>query len=377
MAGGPDTGIGKKVPGAAPGRARRRQAVTIKHVAADAGVSLQTVSRVINGDPTVRPEMRARIQASIDKLGYVPSIAAQRMSGSHSYLILAINDRDRTIADWTARQGVDWVDQMLLGGMLTCAELGYRMMIELVDTHSDHVERELRATIAALQPDGVILTPPHSDNILITELLAEQQIPFARIGSMRPGPGIPMTMDDERAARLATEHLVELGHRRIGFISGSPEYSLSEWRVKGWRSAMKAAGLQGKGLLAEGDFSFESGERAARRLLGLTDPVTAIIASNDQMTLASLEVARELGLDVPEDLSLISFDDTPIVRFTRPALTAVDQPIAATASRAVEAIIDVRRGAAPPQEILVVPAALIERQSTARAIPRKRRGVRN
>jgi LacI family transcriptional regulator len=176
--------------------ARRRQAVTIKHVAADAGVSLQTVSRVINKEPNVRPAMQERVQDSINRLGYVPSIAAQRMSGSRSYLILAINDRERTIADWRTRRGTDWVDQMLLGGMLKCAEHGYRMIFELVDTHNDHVERELSATIAALQPDGVILTPPHSENPLVTGLLAERHIPFARIGSIASGPGISMTMDD-------------------------------------------------------------------------------------------------------------------------------------------------------------------------------------
>ena len=348
-----------------PARGRRKQAVTIKHVAADAGVSLQTVSRVINDGANVTPEMRARVQASIDKLGYVPSIAAQRMSGTRSYLILALNDRDRTIADWNARQGVDWVDQMLLGGMLKCAELGYRMMIELVDTHSDHVERELRATIAALQPDGVILTPPHSDNALISDLLAREDIPFVRIGSVKAGPGIRMTMDDERAARLATEHLADLGHRRIGFISGSGEYSLSQWRVDGWRAAMKELGLADEALLAVGDFSFASGEEAARKLLGLADPPTAIIASNDQMALATLEVARDLGLNVPDELSLVSFDDTPIARFAVPPLSAVDQPIAATASRAVELIIDVQRGNDLPAQPIVVPAALTRRQSTA------------
>ncbi|HSX55288.1 MAG TPA: LacI family DNA-binding transcriptional regulator, partial [Sphingomonas sp.] len=140
--------------------ARRKQAVTIRHVAADAGVSLQTVSRVINKEPNVRPEMAERVRASIAKLGYVPSIAAQRMSGSRSYLIMALNDRERTIDGWRARDGTDWVDQMLLGGMLTCAEHGYRLIVELVDTHSDHIERELTAALAALQPDGVILTPP-------------------------------------------------------------------------------------------------------------------------------------------------------------------------------------------------------------------------
>jgi LacI family transcriptional regulator len=345
--------------------ARRRQAVTIKHVAADAGVSLQTVSRVINNEPSVRPEMKIRVQASIDKLGYVPSIAAQRMSGSRSYLILAVNDRDRTIADWQARQGTDWVDQMLLGGMLKCAEHGYRMIVELVDTHSDHVERELLAAIAALQPDGIILTPPHSDNAQIVNLLASQNIPFVRIGSEDMGTGIPVSMDDEGSARQATRYLIECGHRRIGFIAGAPDYNLSGWRVEGWQAAMADAGLSTQGLLAEGDFSYASGQLASRHLLAQEDRPTAIIASNDQMALATLEVARELGLAVPGDLSLISFDNTPLVHFTRPPLTAVDQPIALTASKAVELIIAAQKGDPPPTSLTLVSATLVARGSVA------------
>lgn len=353
--------------------ARRRQAVTIKHVAADAGVSLQTVSRVMNNEPNVRPEMKARVQASIDKLGYVPSIAAQRMSGSRSYLILAINDRDRTIADWTARQGTDWVDQMLLGGMLKCAEHGYRMIFELVDTHSDHVERELLGAIAALQPDGIILTPPHSDNPQIVALLGEQKIPFVRIGSVQNGMGIPLSMDDEGSARQATEYLVDRGHRLIGFISGSSEYALSGWRIDGWRAAMAAAGFETEGLLAEGDFSYASGEAAARMLLQRSSRPSAIIASNDQMALATLEVARSLGIAVPQDLSLISFDNTPLVHFTQPPLTAVDQPIAATTSKAVDLIIGAVKGDAPPPGLTSVSATMFERDSVA-APPGQRGG---
>ena len=236
--------------------------------------------------------MKAKVQASIEKLGYVPSIAAQRMSGSRSYLILAINDRDRTIADWKARDGRDWVDQMLLGGMLTAAELGYRMIFELVDTHSDHVERELGAAIAALQPDGVIVTPPHSENAQITGLLAESGIPFARIGSKEAGPGIAMTMGDELLAGKATDHLIELGHTRIGFISGPAEYSLTSWRVDGWREAMANAEFDCDGLLERGDFGFESGLAAARALLDGDIRPTAIIASSDQMALATLAVGQ-------------------------------------------------------------------------------------
>ena len=347
--------------------ARRRQAVTIRHVAADVGVSLQTVSRVINNEPNVRPELKERVQESITRLGYVPSIAAQRMSGSRSYLILALNDRDRTIADWRARQGTDWVDQMLLGGMLKCAEHGYRMIVELVDTHNDHVERELLAAIAALQPDGIILTPPHSDNPHIVRCLAEQKIPFARIGSKEDEAGMPISMDDEGSAATATRYLAVRGHRRIGFIAGAPEYNLSGWRVNGWKTAMAEAGLATDGLLHAGDFTYASGERAAQALLALPAPPTAIIASSDQMALATLEVARTMDLKVPDDLSVISFDNTPMMQFTQPQLTAIDQPIAATASKAVELIIAAQKGEGTLDELTVIPATLVERGSVADA----------
>lgn len=346
--------------------ARRRQTVTIRHVAEAAGVSLQTVSRVINNGPNVGPAVKERVKASIERLGYVPSIAAQRMGGSKSYIILAINDRNRTIADWRARQGNDWVDQMLLGGMLKCAEFGYRMLFELVDTHSSHVQRELGATISALQPDGVILTPPHSENPLITGLLYERNIPFVRIGSITAGPGIPMTMGDEAAARAATHHLIGLGHERIGFVAGPDHYSLSAWRRSGWSAAMAAAGYAVDGLCAVGDFSFDSGCAAANALLDLPHPPTAIFASNDQMALGALSVANARGLRVPTDLSLISFDNSPIVKFTDPKLTAVDQPIAETFARAVDLLINHKDGLGLAGPV-VIEGALVIRDSTAPA----------
>lgn len=344
---------------------RRRQAVTIKHVASDAGVSLQTVSRVINDEPNVRPAMKERVQEAIDRLGYVPSIAAQRMSGSRSYLILALNDRARTVAEWQSREGSEWVNQMLLGGMLTCAVHGYRLIVELVDTHADHVERELAAAFAALQPDGVVLTPPHSENPVITAFLERQGVPFVRIGSRDAGPGIPITMDDEGSARRAARLLIDQGHRAIGIIGGSRKYSLSQRRIAGWRAAMDEAGLTTEGLLAPGDFTYESGLTGARALLARAERATAIIASNDQMALATLAVAGEMGLAVPADLSIISFDDTPAIRYAQPAITAIEQPIAETMARAVELIIQVQRGGECPTEAIRIGAALIERGSTA------------
>jgi LacI family transcriptional regulator len=240
------------------------------------------------------------------------------------------------------------------------------MILELVDTHSDQIERELAATIAGLQPDGVILTPPHSENPQICQLLDSHGIPFVRIGSRARGPGYSVTMDDSGAAREATQHLIDLGHRRIGFIAGSIAYSLSGWRVDGWKAAMADAGLKVTGLLAQGDFGYESGLAAAQRLLTLDPPPTAIIASNDQMALAVLDFAGKKGLEVPGDLSLVSFDNTPVVRFSRPRLTAVDQPIAETVSRAVELLIEGVKGGPAPDPV-VIQGRLVERESSGPA----------
>jgi LacI family transcriptional regulator len=172
-------------------------------------------------------------------------------------------------------------------------------------------------------------------------------------------------MGDAGAAHLATARLAELGHRCIGMIAGPSAYSLSGWRIEGWKRALAEAGLSHEGLLEVGDFGYESGTRAARALLDRNPGLTAIIASSDQMALAALEVARDRGLVVPSDLSLISFDNTPIVRFTQPPLTAIDQPIAETVSRAVEQLI--ARGDGDGAGVIEVPAALVERSSTAPA----------
>lgn len=361
--GGPTiASINQERPGARP------RAVTIKDVAAEAGVSLQTVSRVINDRPNVRPAIQERVRGAIERLGYVPSLAARKMAGNKSYLLLALNDRDRTIEGWQSGDGTDWVDQMLLGGMLKSAEHGYRMIFELVDTHSAHIDRELTSALGALHPDGVILTPPHGDNRAITTMLIERGIPFARIGSKREGPGFRIVMDDLAAARAATEHLIVLGHRRIGFITGSGEYALSGERLEGYRLAMQAAGLEGRLMVAEGDFTYRSGSEATRRLLEAPERPTGIVASSDQMSLAALEVATEKGLDVPRDLSIVSFDDSPIVKFSTPPLTAIRQPIAQMAAQAAELLIAANNGAPFSDEIKVLPFELIVRGSTALAI---------
>jgi LacI family transcriptional regulator len=325
--------------------ASRRSSVTIEHVASAAGVSRQTVSRVINDGPNVKPAVRERILHAIDQLGYVPNLSARRMGGARSYLILAINDRQRTVENWQSGHGNDWVDQMLCGGMLTCEERGYHMLFELVDTDYMVARKQLERALAALQPDGVMLTPPHTENRELSRLLQERGIPYGRIGAKPTSDGINAYMDDAAAAAAATDHLVALGHRRIAFISGSAEYAASDARLTGYRTVLAKAGIGvGEDLIQHGDFSFPSGVAAMERLLALPERPTAVIASNDEMAFAVLHVASAHGLTVPEDLSVISFDDTPGVRFSVPPLTAIRQPIADLAATLCRQLIDAANG---------------------------------
>ncbi len=345
----------------------KQGSVTIEHVATAAGVSRQTVSRVINNGPNVKPLVRERILAAIEALGYVPSQAARRMGGGRSYLILAINDRPRTIENWRAGRGNDWVDQMLHGGMLTCEAHGYHLLFELVDVVPERALRQLDRAVSSLRPDGVILTPPHSENAELADLLTKRGIGFGRMGSSaRHDDGVNVFMSDHDAAAAAVAHLVALDHRRIGFISGSARYAASDAREQGYVGAMAAAGLPIlAGDIQHGDFSFASGAAAMERILRRPDPPTAVIASNDEMAFAVLHVAADFGIAVPGALSVVSFDDTPGVRFSVPPLSAIRQPISALAETICIKLIAARNGADVSGDY-VLPFELIERQSTAR-----------
>ena len=316
------------------------RSITIEHVAEMAGVSRQTVSRVINNSPNVKPAVKERIQQAIDALGYVPNIAARRMGGAKSFLIVAINDRHRTIENWRAGHGNDWVDQMLYGGMTAAEKHGYHMLFELVDTDPDAAIVELDKIIASLRPDGIILTPPHSQNEALVELLARRKIGCARINVPDSFPGITVRMDERAAAREVTDHLLSLGHRRIAYLSGGREYAVCLDRLSGYKDAMAAAGAAAHpDWIREGGFLFDPASAQTDALLAMAERPTAIIADNDEMAFATLHAIDRAGLQVPHDVSIISFEDTPGVRFSVPPLTAIRQPTAEIIGAAVEKLI--------------------------------------
>ena len=320
--------------------------VTIEDVAMAAGVGRQTVSRVINRGPNVKPAVRQRVEAVIEELGYSPSLSARRMGGGRSFLILAINDRARTLENWRAGRGNDWVDQMLYGGMTECERHDYHLVFELIDTASDAAQRQLASVIGALRPDGVILTPPHSENDALVALLDLRGIPCARIGHRGDGAHIEVHMDEGSAAREVTEKLLALGHRRFAFIAGTSSYGTSLARIAGFRQAILTAGLPGDaGFVGNGEFNFETAVKVTADAMLHDRPPTAIIADNDEMAFAALHVANSKGLRVPSDLSVVSFEDTPGVRFSVPPLSAIRQPTAAMIAKACERLIAAAAGA--------------------------------
>jgi LacI family transcriptional regulator len=343
--------------------------VTIYDVAAKAGVSIKTVSRVMNNEPNVRPAMRDRVLAAAGALGYSPNLSARSLAGSRSFVIAVFVDAALTIDHWRSERGADYLSRIQLGATLQCREAGYHLLVELIDHEGPRVRQEVAALLAALKPDGVILTPPSSDNAVVLELLDKAGTPYVRVGPERAeGLGPRVHMDDVAAAREMTQHLAKLGHGRIGFIIGEPRYGASQARRDGYLEAMKGLGLPvADGWVRQGDFTFQSGLDQAKALLALPDRPTAIFASNDDMALGCMAAIAEAGLMTPGDISVAGFDDSPSARFSRPQLTTVRQPVAEMASVAAKLLIgQARSGAAaerPVDELL--PFELIHRASTA------------
>jgi LacI family transcriptional regulator len=343
--------------------------VTIYDVAARAGVSIKTVSRVMNKEPNVRPAMRDRVLEAAGDLGYSPNLSARSLAGSRSFVIAVFVDAALTIDHWQSERGADYLSRIQLGATLVCREAGYHLLIELIDNDGPNVRQDVAAFIAALKPDGVILTPPSSDNPGVLEILDKTATPYVRVGPERAdGPGSRVHMDDVAAAREMTEHLAELGHKRIGFIVGEPRYGASQARRQGYLEAMKARGLSVVGdWVRQGDFTFQSGLEQAKALLALPDRPTAIFASNDDMALGCIAAIAEAGLMTPGDVSVAGFDDSPSSRFSRPQLTTVRQPVAEMSSVAAKLLIAQAKSNDPPERPVdeLLPFDLIHRASTA------------
>jgi LacI family transcriptional regulator len=328
--------------------------VTIKDVSALAGVSIKTVSRVLNKEKYVRADTREKVEAAVRALSFSPSLAARALAGKRSHQIALIYDNHSPF----------YIHQIQEGIWAQCREQGVRMLSQPADVASLTLIEEVGGLIDQTHVDGIILSSPVTDSPEVLAELERRRIPFVRIS---PGTNHAMTssvfMDDVQAADDMTTHLINLGHRRIGFVMGHPNHMASDQRLFGYRRALDRAGIDFEPeLVRPGLFDFASGAKAAEFLLDLADPPTAIFASNDDMAAGVLAVAHRRDIAIPDALSVAGFDDTELASAVWPPLTTIRQPTRALAYAAAGLLFSEEEGVVHRR----LQHDLIERGSTGR-----------
>ena len=307
------------------------RSVTITDVARRAGVSMKTVSRVLNDEPRVRAEVRELVKQAAKELRYRPQLSARSLAGSRSYVVGYL------LTD----PSIPYNSYAQLGALQACHAAGYHLLVEAVNLGAPDLGAEIDRLLASIAVDGFLLVPPTCDNLAILDALDAAGVTYVRISpALDPARSALVEPDDRQAAYEMTVHLLDLGHRRIGFVVGDPRHSAAHNREAGYRLALASRGVEvDSQLIRQGYFTFRSGFEAGEAMLARPDLPTAIFASNDAMALGVMAAAQKLGLAVPRDLSVAGFDDTPSASMVWPGLTTVRQPIVDMAAAATEMII--------------------------------------
>ncbi|MDX5986180.1 LacI family DNA-binding transcriptional regulator [Sphingomonas echinoides] len=342
------------------GSRRQHNVPTITDVAAHAGVSPMTVSRVVNGKGSVRPATRASVESAIAALGYAPNAAARALAGGEEIRICLLH----------TNPSLTYFSDFLVGGLDQASRSNVQLVIEKCEEDGHEaatIERLLQGRI-----DGIALPPPLSDSPVVLAALEGHGIPVVAVATGRaPDWALSVSIDDRRAAYDMTRHLGALGHTRIGFITGDPKQTASGERLAGYRAALSDLGLAfAPELVGHGLFTYRSGLDAAERLLDLTERPTAIFASNDDMAAAAVAIAHRKGLDVPTDLTVCGFDDTVLATTIWPELTTIRQPVTEMSRTAIELLVrEIRMRNANDSSVdhphVLADYALIRRESDA------------
>ena len=304
---------------------------TIKDVARLAGVSFKSVSRVVNNEAWVSDDVRSRVQAVIEQLNYQPNRTA-RLMRTAPFSLAFVYDNPNS----------HYVIEMQNGILSECRKKGFELVIHPTDSGSEQVRQELTSMIGTNQVGGVILTPPLSESTELVQQLLEQEAKVVRIvsGAEPPDELCPtIYVDDEQAGQAITRHLLEQGHQRIAFLGYHKDHKSSLGRYRGYCAALKQAGLDvQQDLVISGNFTFDSGVQMTEQLLQ-QHQATAIFGCNDEIAAGALYVARKRELRVPQDLSIVGFENSPFSRQTWPGLTTVHQPNAEIAATAASMLI--------------------------------------
>ena len=327
---------------------------TINDVARVAGVSKKTVSRVINRWPLLKEGTRNKVESVIAELVYKPKPQARGLALRRNFLLGLLHDNPNAQTVLNFQEGV----------LDAIRDTDFALVVRPIDRHSPTLLDDIREFLEKQRLYGVMILPPISERDEIAEICREVGCAYVRMGSARLDEAVKLVESNDReAVEGAIDHLVGLGHRRIALISGPEGFRSANERRAGFMQAMERHGLNvAPALVVRGTYRFESGKAAAQYLLTLDEPPTAIFASNDEMAIGALQHAQQHGWSVPEQLSIIGFDDTPIAAHLWPPLTTVRWPIRKMAEAAALKLIHPENAADQPS---LFRSDLVQRQSVA------------
>jgi LacI family transcriptional regulator len=342
--------------GTSGGGATNAKPASIYDVAKQAGVSIKTVSLVINQRPNVSSKTRATVLDAIKALSYRPNVFARGLASEQSYLIALLSDRPST----------GYVSDLQFGALDRCRQAGYHLVVEPIEGVGEELSRRVRRLLASTGLHGVIVTPPLCDSVPLLNEILRAHTPCVRISPGAYVAGLStIGIDDQKAGYDVTAYLISLGHRRIGFIKGPPDHGAVTNRFRGYRAALSAFDIPfSEESCAQGFLSFQSGREAAEQLLSLQNRPTAIFAANDEMAAGVVAAAQRFSLKIPGELSVVGFDDAMAAKIVWPPLTTCRQPVKEMAAAAISMLLKRESKWMPSDQRL--DHELIVRDSTAR-----------
>lgn len=324
---------------------------TIIDVAKLAGVSFKTVSRVLNGEAGVRPQTKEKVLKAAKELDYKVNTSARSLRSKRRHLVaLLINNPSRSYSD-----------DLQFGAVIGCQNAGFSLLVEN-PFDGDSLDRLIDQQGLL----GAVLSPPYSDNVDVINKLSEAEVRFVRVGTELDIKGSPrIGIDDRQAAYDITNLLIAQGHTSIAFINGPSIHHICQRRREGYFDALESAGITvDRKIVTTGDFTYVSGVEHAEVILNSSRRPTAIFAANDEMAAGVLAAAYKLNIRVPDQLSVVGFDDSPVARVVSPSLTTVHQSTREMAQRAVEILDESNRSNREESHAILLPHQLIIREST-------------
>jgi len=337
---------------------------TIFDVAKIAGVSIKTVSRVVNNEPNVRASTRERVEDAIAVLKYRPDQSARNLASHRSHLIGLVYD-DPAAYDLPSS---GYIIKMQQGALRACRSAFSELLIHPCNFRERNVGVQLKALIEETRPAGIILAAPLSNMSKIVRAIETTGTPLVRLSPGNNGDYLSVSTNDREVSAAMTHYLAGLGHTRIAFITGDPDHKAVGNRFLGYQDGLKDSGLEfDQQYVAAGDNSFGSGEACAKKLLKRKQPPTAIFAANDDMAAGIVRTAHRLGIDMPGQLSVAGFDDIALSRQLDPTLTTIRQPLTRMTERAAAMLIGGNNGDKDDDDPVVIPATIEIRESTGPA----------